>query len=676
MATPTASGLRSAAVAPGPGTPPVVAVSRATGRPGTGRSSVDGGRRAASRWWRRAAVIAARAGLWGVRSRPMAVPAPFWPGGLVTSADLDVAALAGLVAAGTAYAVGVRRLARAWPIGRSAAFALGLLAVAVATQSGLADASDTWYSAHVVEHLLVGMVGPVLLALGAPVTLAVQAGSRRTQRAVIELLDLPVVRLGRRPLVVLVVFLATLVALNLPVVVEAGRAQGWLHALLHVHALVVGLAFASLVTGADPAAWRVSPPVRLGVALLTIPAHAFVAMAVLGAGTGLADPAVLGAERALADQRLGAALLWVGGDLVGLAVTFVAATAWARAERREGARSDRRASPSAVAPRVASPPSNSTRSDVGRRKTSSGSLSSSPHRRRVDSTSIRRVPRGEAWRTRMVRRRARGVGAEGRGRAGRLAAALGTAVLLAGCSQRYGVPESAAEQGDAFLDLWRVFTPIAIVVVLFIWALVLYVVVRSRRWRRAAGEPSQHQYDGPIELAGLVIPLVLVAVLFALTVVRTDEITAVVDDPDRRVEVLGFQWSWRFTYLEEGVAVTGLPGEVPVLRLPLGETVRFDLVSEDVIHSFWVPEFLTKRDLVPGIDNEIDITPTRAGRWTSRCAEYCGLNHTDMRFVVEVMGPAAFDAWAATAAEGGGDDPTVSTVAAGDTTASTQEETG
>ena len=234
--------------------------------------------------------------------------------------------------------------------------------------------------------------------------------------------------------------------------------------------------------------------------------------------------------------------------------------------------------------------------------------------------------------------------------------------LLGGCAWDYGVPESAATQGDDFLDLWRVFVPIAIGVVLFIWTLVAVVLVRSRRWRRAEGEPSQHQYDGRLELLGLVVPLVLVAGLFGLTVVRTDDITRLSDDPGLEVEVLGFQWSWRFTYVEEGVAVNGLPEEVPVLRLPLGRTTRFHLVAADVIHSFWVPEFLTKRDLVPGVDNQIDITPTRLGRWTSRCAEYCGLDHTDMRFVVEVLEPGAFDAWVAEASAGRTGDATVSTV--------------
>lgn len=240
----------------------------------------------------------------------------------------------------------------------------------------------------------------------------------------------------------------------------------------------------------------------------------------------------------------------------------------------------------------------------------------------------------------------------------------GAATTLGGCSARYGVPESAAEQGDDFLFLWRVFVPIAIVVVLFIWVLVFLVVIRGRRWRRAEGEPSQHQYDGRLEVAYLVSPLIIVAILFGLSTARTADISRLDPNPDLEVEVEGFQWSWSFIYLDRGVAVTGLPGSVPVLRLPLGQTTQFDLVTMDVIHSFWVPEFLTKRDLVPGVDNSIDITPTRTGRWTSRCAEYCGLNHTDMIFTVEVMAPEAFAGWLDDAAAGRVDDVTVSTVPA------------
>lgn len=275
----------------------------------------------------------------------MATPAPFWPDGPLTAASLDLVALLALGATAAAYLAGVlrlRRRGRTWPGRRVLAFAAGLACLAVATQSGLATGSPTWFSAHVVEHLLVAALGPLLLVLGAPFTLAAQAGNRRLQLALVELGDLPVARAARRPLPVLGGFTVVMVALNLPTVVAASRASSTVHLAAHLAALTSGLAFASLVTAADPAAWRVPPAVRAGVALVTIPAHAFVALGLLDAGVGLSDAAVLGAERALADQRLGVALLWVGGDLIGLALTVAALVAWVSAERRAAARHDRR----------------------------------------------------------------------------------------------------------------------------------------------------------------------------------------------------------------------------------------------------------------------------------------------------------------------------------------------
>ncbi|MET0665014.1 MAG: cytochrome c oxidase subunit II, partial [Acidimicrobiales bacterium] len=121
----------------------------------------------------------------------------------------------------------------------------------------------------------------------------------------------------------------------------------------------------------------------------------------------------------------------------------------------------------------------------------------------------------------------------------------------------------------------------------------------------------------------------------------------------------GFRWDWQFTYVDAGIRVTGEPGERPVLRLPVGRTVRFRLHADDVIHSFWVPEFGTKRDLIPGLDNEIDIDIVEAGTWTGRCAEYCGLDHATMDFEVQAMPADEFDAWLDEAAADDGADPAV-----------------
>lgn len=245
----------------------------------------------------------------------------------------------------------------------------------------------------------------------------------------------------------------------------------------------------------------------------------------------------------------------------------------------------------------------------------------------------------------------------------RLVPAL-TALVLAGsgCST-FGAPDSVSTQGDEFTSTWRVFVIIALVVVALIWGLVAFMVIRYRH--RSDEVPDQRQYRVPLEVTYTAVPLVVVAVLFAISVVAEDRITELSADPDLVVEVHGFQWDWQFTYEDEGIQVTGVPDGDAVLRLPVGRTIRFELVADDVIHSFWVPEFLTKRDLIPGVDNEIDIEITEPGTWTGRCAEYCGLQHTFMTFTVEAVAPDAFDAWVDDVTGGGAaDDPTIALVGA------------
>jgi cytochrome c oxidase subunit 2 len=117
-------------------------------------------------------------------------------------------------------------------------------------------------------------------------------------------------------------------------------------------------------------------------------------------------------------------------------------------------------------------------------------------------------------------------------------------------------------------------------------------------------------------------------------------------EPDLRIEVTGFQWGWRFRYLTEGFTIVGNANGEPTLVLPVGATARLTLISPDVVHSFFVPDFLEKRDLIPGVENRIDVTPKRVGTFPGVCAEFCGLDHTRMTFVVEVVPPQQFEAFA------------------------------
>jgi cytochrome c oxidase subunit 2 len=197
----------------------------------------------------------------------------------------------------------------------------------------------------------------------------------------------------------------------------------------------------------------------------------------------------------------------------------------------------------------------------------------------------------------------------------------------------FGLPDAVTSQGqDNMVWLWRIFLIGAIAVSALIWILVITSVLRFRR--RSDDIPNQKQYNIPLEIAYTVAPLLVVAVLFGLTVYAQNGFTSLSAQPAVNVEVEGFQWQWQFRYPDDGVTISGSEQAPAALVLPVGETIRFHLVSDDVNHSFWVPQFLEKRDLIPGIKNEIEVNITQPGEWTGRCAEYCGLDHWKMTFQV------------------------------------------
>lgn len=234
-----------------------------------------------------------------------------------------------------------------------------------------------------------------------------------------------------------------------------------------------------------------------------------------------------------------------------------------------------------------------------------------------------------------------------------LASAAVAALVLGGCGRVR--PDPVTEQGRAFRDMFPVFVWLGIGVAGLIWVLTIWSVVRYRRRADADGLPSQRGENLRLEAVYTVVPVLIVAGLFALSVANEGDVTDITDDPDVRVEVIGFQWQWQFRYPDLDVVVSGSTDRPPLLVLPEGRTAQLHLVTTDVIHSFWVPEFLSKRDLVPEIDNTIDVTPTDTGSWLGRCAEYCGLDHWRMYFEAHVVPGDVFDEWVAAAR---GADPT------------------
>jgi cytochrome c oxidase subunit 2 len=228
-------------------------------------------------------------------------------------------------------------------------------------------------------------------------------------------------------------------------------------------------------------------------------------------------------------------------------------------------------------------------------------------------------------------------------------------VILAtatGCSGRFGMPEPGTQQGEPIIDLWRAlfFTAAAlggVVLVLLAWCLL--------RFRRRGPDddddlPPQRRGNVPLEVVYTVVPLVIVGVIFVLGL-RTDPATARGDRAGGQgrplaVDVTAFRWQWRFDYPAQGVSVVGGPEDSPDLVLPTGRSVRLRVRSADVIHSFFVPGFLGKMDVVPGLDNEFDLRPTRPGRYQGYCAEFCGLDHARMTFAVRIVPPDDFTRWA------------------------------
>ena len=145
------------------------------------------------------------------------------------------------------------------------------------------------------------------------------------------------------------------------------------------------------------------------------------------------------------------------------------------------------------------------------------------------------------------------------------------------------------------------------------------------------------------------IPVLIVAVIFGFVVHAENRIDHLSRTPAATVKVEGFQWGWRFSYLRPdgtviGTPVVGTQAHIPTLVVPVDETVRLYLVSDDVIHSFFVPDFLFKRDLIPGVDNQVDLYVDRLGSFVGHCAEFCGLNHTSMNFTVDAVPKEQFAA--------------------------------
>ncbi|WP_237280424.1 MULTISPECIES: cytochrome c oxidase subunit II [Subtercola] len=245
-------------------------------------------------------------------------------------------------------------------------------------------------------------------------------------------------------------------------------------------------------------------------------------------------------------------------------------------------------------------------------------------------------------------------------------------LLLAGCSQQQLQGFLPAEPGttnntDKVTGLWVTSWIVLLAVGIITWGLTIWAVVVFRRRKGQTGLPIQLRYNMPIEIFYTIVPLILVLGFFAFTAKDQADIEQPYAQPDQVISVYGKQWAWDFNYVNQNVYTAGVQAQadpndangalvesqIPTLVLPVDKKITIELHSRDVIHSFWVIDFLYKKDMIPGKTNYMYVTPERIGTYAGKCAELCGEYHSDMLFNVKVVSQADYDAYTAQlAAEG------------------------
>lgn len=289
-----------------------------------------------------------------------------------------------------------------------------------------------------------------------------------------------------------------------------------------------------------------------------------------------------------------------------------------------------------------------------------------------------------------------------------LAATLGVlAIVLSGCSWQdvfaLGWPTGITPQAHLNRELWIGAVIASLAVGVIVWGLIFWSSAFHRKKANETDLPRQFGYNMPLELVLTVTPFLIISVLFYFTVVVQEKMLHIAKDPEVVVDVTAFQWNWKFgyqrvdfkdgtltydgadparkkamvskpegkdahgeervgpvrglntadrTYLNfDKVETLGTSEEIPVLVLPAGKRIQFRLASADVIHTFWVPEFLFKRDVIPNAEanNSINVFQveeiTKTGAFVGHCAEFCGTYHSMMNFEVRVVQPNDFKAY-------------------------------
>jgi cytochrome c oxidase subunit 2 len=180
-----------------------------------------------------------------------------------------------------------------------------------------------------------------------------------------------------------------------------------------------------------------------------------------------------------------------------------------------------------------------------------------------------------------------------------------------------------------------------------VYGLATWTILRHRRRPDTDELPEQRHGSLRLEIAWTAIPILIVVGLFIATLPVLTRVEALTSNPAVQVRVEAFRWGWRAQYADAGVEVSGLLEPGPEIVVPVGEPLRVTLSSVDVVHAFYVPVFLFKRDAIPGRETHFELTIDEPGDYGGQCAEFCGISHYRMPFTVRAVARAEYDAWLA-----------------------------
>ncbi|MGN6330878.1 MAG: cytochrome c oxidase assembly protein [Motilibacteraceae bacterium] len=290
-------------------------------------------------------AVLAHGGAEGADLPPALTPARFF-----LTWHVEWVPLLALVLVGALYGVGVGRLhgrGDRWPVGRTAAFYVGLAFIGVATQGALALYDTTLLWTHMVQHMILNMAGPIFMALGAPITLALRTLPLGGRRTLLSLIHSRVAKVLTFPVVAFLIFVVNPFVLYFTGLYDATLRHPLLHDLNHLHFVLVGCLWFWVVIGIDPLPSRPQHLFRMLGVFATLPFHAILGVVIMDSaaligGDWYADLHRTWGPTLAGDQRIAGGILWGTGDIVGLVVFGALVAQWAAASEREAAREDRR----------------------------------------------------------------------------------------------------------------------------------------------------------------------------------------------------------------------------------------------------------------------------------------------------------------------------------------------